>query len=745
MSRSGPETVKQEELDRILKSLIEIIKGDYRHPLTVSDEESMLDAVHLAINMTAEELGYQAEQQQKHQERITHLNQVLLAIRDVNHIIVWEKDRERIIEKICEALVKNRSYPRASIVLVDRAMQPQARARFSLSAAHECEAGIPKCMSTALEAPGLVIISNPLEECPDCPMSRKAWCVGAMAIRLEYQDRVFGVLAVASAAGGIADEEEHDLLSEVAQDVGMALHNLEQQEQRKEAEKQLHEVEARYRTLFHRSLEMVFVHDFAGQFVDVNERGLSLLGYDREEIKDIEFPVLLDEEDLPRAMEAMKKIYEQGFEDNINEYRVRTKDGKHIWIEVTGARLDRDGEPMGVIGLARDITQRKKLERQLNSAQRMEAVGRLAGGIAHDFNNMLTVITSYSGFLLELFQQGDPSREDVQEILRAANRATKLTQQLLAFGRRQAAQPTVLDLNEVMREMDRMLQRLITEDIELRTLFEEELGAVKADRGQLEQVIMNLVINARDAMPHGGKLTVQTANVVLDAHYFQDKAVDNPPGPYVMLSVSDTGTGMDAHIKEHIFEPFFTTKAEGQGTGLGLATIYGIVKQNEGCVWVYSEIGVGTTFKVYLPRIETVRTIEAAPSSKQAALAGEETILLVEDERAVRMVAGRILSRAGYGILEAESAIDALSLIEQHDGPIDLMLTDVIMPKMSGRELADRLKVLRPDIKVLFMSGYTNDVIAHHGVLDEGTAFIEKPFTRDALLGKVRTTLDESG
>jgi len=386
--------------------------------------------------------------------------------------------------------------------------------------------------------------------------------------------------------------------------------------------------------------------------------------------------------------------------------------------------------------------EREKMELQMRAAQRMETVGRLAGGVAHDFNNLLTVIQGYARFLHDDFREGDPAREDTDAILNAAERAARLTSQLLAFSRRQVQELRVVNLNEMVAELDKMLRRLIAEDIELVTKLSPDLGRVKVDITQMEQVLMNLVVNARDAMSGGGKLTIETSEAQLEETYGAAKNVEVPPGHYVMLAVTDTGTGMDKETQSQIFEPFFTTKEKSKGTGLGLSTVYGIVKQSGGYIWVYSEPGQGTTFKIYLPLVEEEATREA--SSRPAAdLRGSETILVVEDDEPVRKVAVRILQRHGYQVLEAGNGGDALLLCEQHDGPIHLTLTDIVMPQMSGRELAKRLAAVRPEMRVIFSSGYTDNAVAHHGVLDEGTVFLQKPFSSDALVRKVREILDK--
>ncbi|HCF58896.1 MAG TPA: hypothetical protein DFS52_13005 [Myxococcales bacterium] len=389
-----------------------------------------------------------------------------------------------------------------------------------------------------------------------------------------------------------------------------------------------------------------------------------------------------------------------------------------------------------------DLTKQRQTEKQLQLSQRLEAVGRLAGGVAHDFNNLLSVIISYAGFALGELRESDPIRADLLEVQRAGERAAALTGQLLAFSRKQVLEPQVLNLNTSITGIESMLRRLLGEDIQILVCLAEDLGSVEADPGQVEQVIMNLAVNARDAMPRGGKLTIETSNVELDDNYAR-LHVAVKPGNFVLLSVTDSGCGMDAMTREHIFEPFFSTK-EAKGTGLGLATVYGIVKQSGGNIWVYSEPGQGTTFKVYLPRVDLPAT-ETRRRSSAAMVTGNETVLVVEDESAVRKLAERILRLAGYRVLSGANGGEALLLCEKHGDEIDLLLTDVVMPQMSGRDLADRLALLCPRLKVLYMSGYTDHAIVHHGVLEPGTRFIGKPFSASELTYKVREVLDAPG
>jgi signal transduction histidine kinase/ActR/RegA family two-component response regulator len=429
----------------------------------------------------------------------------------------------------------------------------------------------------------------------------------------------------------------------------------------------------------------------------------------------------------------------------LRTFTVTCKDGTEKIINFIPVQLE-TGETLMA---CEDITELKRaeeekalLQEQLRQSQKVEAIGRLAGGIAHDFNNLLTVIKGYSELSRLRFKEGDPLRENMDEIQNATERAASLIRQLLAFSRRQVMEMKVLDLNTLLRDLDKMLRRVIGEDIALVTLLAEDLGRTRADVGQIEQVIMNLAVNAKDAMPSGGKLTIETANVELDKSYARSH-VDVKQGHYVMFSVSDTGVGMTTEVRERIFEPFFTTKEKGKGTGLGLSTTYGIVKQSGGHIWVYSEQGKGTTFKIYLPRVNEPLEDITKDVLKEKLPRGNETILVVEDEEEVRKLTAKILERQGYRILETSNGDDALLACERRKGPIHLMLADIVMPGMSGSELAKLLKPLYPEIKILYMSGYTDNAVVRHGVLKKGVNYIQKPFTTEGLARKVREVLDK--
>ena len=510
--------------------------------------------------------------------------------------------------------------------------------------------------------------------------------------------------------------------------------------ERERMKRQLREREEYFRSLIEQAMDIIAVLDADGAVRYASPSVLPLLGYGAEELVGQHIFDLVHPDDVGPALRVFAEGVATGRGGRLLELQVRHKDGTYRSLEAIGRYLLDDPVVRGVVINARDVTERRSLERQLLQAQKMEAVGRLAGGIAHDFNNILTAIFGYADLLTEEFPAGSPARQDLEEIRKAATRASALTRQLLAFSRQQVLAPVVLSVNDLVADVDKMLRLLVGEDVELRLNLARDAGNVRADSGQLQQVIMNLVVNARDAMPTGGKLVIETADAELTEQYAElHQAVI--PGRYVMLAVSDTGVGMDAQTKARIFEPFFTTKEKGKGTGLGLSTVYGIVKQSGGYVWVYSEPGHGTTFKLYLPRVDAPAEPQAPPR-ETATLTGTETILLAEDDEILRPLTKGLLTKLGYTVLDAKSAEQALAVAGARQGPIHLLVADVVMPGASGRELARRLAQSRPETRVLYVSGYTDDAIVHHGMLDPGLKFLQKPFTPAALARKVREVLD---
>ncbi len=518
--------------------------------------------------------------------------------------------------------------------------------------------------------------------------------------------------------------------------------------ERARAEAALRESEERLRLVMRASNDAVYDWDVRTGRLHLSGAGTFGYGETGEPAEDYDiswWEERIHPDDRARIDATLRAAIEGDAESWTEEYHFLRADGLYA------AVLDRglivrggDGRPLRMIGCMADLTERRRLEDQLRQSQKMEAVGRLAGGVAHDFNNVLTVVKSFSEFLLEDLDKLDPRRADVEEIAKAADRAAALTRKLLAFSRKQVLRPEPLDLNSVVAGMEKMLQRLLGEDMHIVTALEPQLVTVEADPGSIEQVILNLAVNARDAMPEGGILTITTRNEALER---TDAAWGVRPGRYAAVCVSDTGHGMDATTQARVFEPFFTTKPQGQGTGLGLAMVYGMVKQSGGHVVVQSKPGEGTTFTVYLPQLREAGRAYTPPGTEDEVVRpergrGGETILVVDDEEAVRSSTRRALERAGYPVIPATDGSDAVRLFTEHDGAVDLVVTDVVMPGLGGRELVGRLRIMRPDVRVIFVSGYTEEGVRTRGVLEPGTVYLEKPFTPEGLLRKVREALD---
>jgi PAS domain S-box-containing protein len=524
-------------------------------------------------------------------------------------------------------------------------------------------------------------------------------------------------------------------------ELAAAKKELETVAERERAAEALRRSEARVRRLVESNIIGIATGDLDGKVIDANDAFLALLGFTKEDVAagSMRWDALTPPEYREADRLAVEQLLSTGVAPLWEKQFIR-KDGSRVPVLIGVATLTGMSGETEAVSFVVDITERKKLEQQLRQAQKVEAIGQLAGGIAHDFNNLLGIIIGYSEIFEERLGLGDPLRPKAEQIKKAGRRAASLTRQLLAFSRQQALEPKVLDLNAVIADTLKMLRRLIDENVELVAVPEPALGRVSADQGQIEQIIMNLTVNARDAMPHGGKLTISTSNAEMDDAFVRR----NPgavPGSYVVLSVGDTGCGMDHETQAHIFEPFFTTKGEGKGTGLGLATVYGVVKQSGGYISVESEPGKGSTFRIYLPRIEeTVAATSCVDGGGEKAY-GCETVLLVEDAHALRELARELLEAGGYTVLEAANGADAISLAEKHPGPIHLLLSDVVMPGMNGPELAGKIIGGRPDTKVLYMSGHTGDALPVRELLNSGAALLHKPFTGLSLATKVREVL----
>jgi PAS domain S-box-containing protein len=516
----------------------------------------------------------------------------------------------------------------------------------------------------------------------------------------------------------------------------------EREQQRRAAEAALRASEERFRALVENSSDALLLLDAVGRVTYITPSSPRHLGWRPDQMIGRSIFDFIHPDDREQLGHRMTEVLQRPGHSLTDVGRLLHADG--AWRVMEGVAVNRLNDPSvaAIVLNVRDITDRRRLEDQLRQAQKMEAVGQLAGGVAHDFNNLLTAILGYCNLMLDDLPREDPLRADLEEIHSAGERAAALTRQLLAFSRRQMLQPQVVDVNTIVRQLEKLLRRLISEDVELVTALAPNLMPVRVDPASIEQILVNLAVNARDAMPLGGRLTIETANVELDGAYALAH-VTVKPGRYVMLAVSDTGQGMDEATRARVFEPFFTTKEQGKGTGLGLATVYGMVKQSGGYIWVYSEPGRGSVFKVYLPHAEQ----RVAPPAEHLGrrhtddMHGWETVLLVEDEDAVRALAREVLRRHGYIVLEARHGVEALRAAERHTDDIHLMVTDVVMPHMSGRDLVERLSTVRPKMKVLFMSGYTDHAVMHRD-LTPGSAFIQKPFTPEAFARKVRAVLD---
>lgn len=541
-------------------------------------------------------------------------------------------------------------------------------------------------------------------------------------------------------------EEEGDLQLAVRGLVGLVLlfdvYVVYQQLQIHRIRRRLIEREELFKLISENAVDMIAVVDASGRRLYNSPSYQRILGYTAEELRDTPSLEQIHPDDHQLVIQAAKEAQETGVGRRI-EYRMRRKEGGWVILESTASVIrNAEGAVEKLVIVNRDIGERRRLEEQLRQSQKMDAIGRLSGGVAHDFNNLLGVIIGYTEVLQDTIKETDPLRVCVDQVLQAGKRAASLTRQLLAFSRQQVLEPKVLVLNAVVSDMEKMLHRLIGEDVELSTSLDPELGKVRADQGQIEQVIMNLAVNARDAMPEGGKLTIQTANLEMDEAFVRQYSYPVQTGAYILLTVSDTGVGMDSATQHRIFEPFFTTKEKGKGTGLGLSTVYGVVKQSGGYIDVESSVGKGSSFKIYLPRVdqnaEGART-EAAPLTE---LQGKETILLVEDEKNLRTLTRHLLEVYGYVVIEAANGEEALKISRENTGSIHLMLTDMVMPGISGRALAQQLSKERQDMKVVYMSGYTGQTIGGQALLNPGAFFLQKPFTRENLARKIREALE---
>ncbi len=684
--------------------------------------------------------------QKTNEQRITHINRVLDSIRLINKLIVYEKDRQSLLQRACNLLIETRGFRAAWAALYDE------RGRLAVSAetgigenfknlVSEMECGkMPYCYCRMKEHKSSVFSFRDVATmCSTCPLASRYPDSAALVGALRHNEREYGILAVALPVGMVDDENELSLFGELTGDLGYALYSLEQEEKRRQAEEL-------YGLLFNTSRDGILIAEAeTKRFRFANPAICRFLGYTPGEILSLDVSTIHPQENLPEILAGFGG--HAGGEGMLTaDVAFRRKDGSIVYADVNAVPIVIEGTRC-LAGFFRDITARKiaeeereRLEKQLLQAQKMESVGRLAGGVAHDYNNMLNVILGYTEMALEEIDPDQPLHEKMKEVYNAAQRSAEITRQLLAFARKQTIAPVVLDLNDTINRMLKMLQRLLGENISLSWNPKPELWQVKMDPSQIDRILANLCVNARDAIADVGRITIETDNVILDEYYCGNHA-DCMAGEHVMLAVSDTGCGIDKENLERIYEPFYTTKEVGRGTGLGMSTVYGIVRQNSGSINIYSEPGKGTTIRIYIPRYHGDQRAAITGTTPQVLKGNGGLLLLVEDEPMVRKMGMTMLERSGYAVLAAASPSEALAVAKEHAGKIDLMITDVVMPEMNGKELAKIIQELYPQIKVLFMSGYTANAIAHHGVLDDGMNFIQKPFSYKDLTDKIHAAL----
>ncbi|MCD6588123.1 MAG: PAS domain S-box protein, partial [Candidatus Fermentibacteraceae bacterium] len=675
-------------------------------------------------------------------------NRVLAAIRNVNQLIAREQNPLQLLDKACRLLAENQGYYNVWIVLMadGRPSEPFFHAGFNggfTPMAERLRAGeLPACAQAALCSDDVQIIDNPPVQCAGCPLASSYAGRAGLSLRIEHDGHIFGWMSLSCLKKFARSAEEHSLLMEVVGDIAFALWAIE-------AEKQRETIADKYAAVLATTTAAVLACDLNGRITVFNPGAEKLFRCSANKVMGSHITDLCPEDHMEEQTEMMRRVREKETVADF-ESELLTADGRRVPVEIAlSLNTDAQGRPQGINAIFRDNTERKqaeaereKLQFQLTQAQKMESVGRLAGGVAHDYNNILSVIIGNAELALGKVSPGDSLHADLKEILDAAERSADITRQLLTFARKQTIQPDVLDMNKGVEAMLKMLRRLIGEDINLSWHPGPGRMTVFVDPSQLDQILANLCVNARDAIDGVGNVTIKTDHVSFDKKY----CADNPefiPGEFIMLSVSDNGCGMDSDTLVNIFEPFFTIKSVGEGTGLGLATVYGIVKQSNGFINVDSEPGRGTTFRIYLPHHAGETGLIEAQEVAETPTGLGETILIVEDETPILRLVQRILENLGYTVLAASTPGRAKVLLEEHTGHIQLLITDVVMPEINGRDLAESLKAQYPMLKVLFMSGYTASAIAHRGVLNSGVNFIQKPFSIRALAVKVREVLNQ--
>lgn len=712
--------------------------------------EQLVNKRTLSLEKTNIKLAGEIKEHRENQEKIIHLNAVLKALRNINRLIILETDQDILIQKACDILIENRGYNSAWIALFDEngnfvtAAQSGLDEKFlALRESLETGGGII-CDQRVMKQPGIGITKDPSSTCLSCPLasiyreSGQELC--GVHTRLKSGKSIFGMIAV-SVPGDLArDMEEQSLFLELANDIAFALKNSETQKKRTRSKAALSRSEKRFRSLFEDSKDAIYINRENGEFIDVNQAFLDLFGFTRKEIsRATTIDLFANPEDRAGII---SQVEQKGAVTGL-EVKFCKKNGTPLECLLSlSPRLAEDGSIKGFQGIIRDETHKKELEAQFFQAQKMESIGTLAGGVAHDFNNILSVIIGNSEISLEDTNKDDPVYEILEEILTAGKRGASLTRQLLAFSRKQVIQPDIVSMNTILKNLEKMIGRMIGEDVIIKIKPAPDLKLIMADIGQMEQVIMNLAVNARDAMPKGGCFTIETSQMDLPKNYFRSFGVKTPPGSFVMMAIKDTGTGMDKAIQKRIFEPFFTTKSKGRGTGLGLSTVYGIIKQNNGFIFVESQLNKGTVFKIFFPVTREEQVEKQITGSIPNSLDGNETLMVVEDDGTLRKLTCRLLKFRGYTVIEAFDGEDALKKSRQYHGAIHLMLTDIVMPGMSGNDLAASMSAMRPETKLIYMSGYIDNPVVRQSIMGKQVEFIQKPFDMNTLLTRVRIVLD---
>ena len=748
------ETIKESEAGRIEPRSPDVAEEEerlrlYSERLVKKLEKKMLD------------LESALARQREGEKELGQVNRALRMITKCNEVLIRATREQDLLDEICRIIVEMGGYRLAWVGYAekdeDKTVRPIARAGYeegyiaTVGAAWaDTERGRGPT-GTAIRTGVPFIVEDILTDPRFAPWrdeAHKRGYASVIALPLMDDGQAFGALTIYGPEPGPVYGEELKLLKELTDDLAYGIAALRMREEHAKADQVLKESEEKYRLHFENVTDVIYSLDQEFRVISISPSVEKVLGYRPEELTGRVFQELnlLAPASVENAVSDATRVF-QGETLSGRIYEFVARDGKRRFGEVSGSPMIREGKVVSIVSVARDITERKvaeeekaRLEEQFLQAQKMEAIGTLAGGIAHDFNNLLSIIMGHADLSLMRIKKDDPLCKDIEEIKKAGQRAASLTRQILAFSRKQIIQPKVLDLNDIIRTLEKMLGRLIGEDITFETTLDPALSPVEVDPGQMEQVVMNLAVNARDAMPQGGRFSIVSANVFVDEGDPQ-RQPEMTAGPYVLLTVTDTGVGMDKETETRIFDPFFTTKAVGRGTGLGLSTVYGIVKQNGGHIHVESQLGEGSAFRIYLPaQKEGARGVKEAKAQPER-LTGSETVLVVEDDEPLRRLASTILRRHGYTVLEAQDGDSALMVSKGYEGPIHLILTDVVMPGMNVREMAEKIRSMRPEVKILYTSGYTDDTIVQYGILEPGIALLEKPITPDALLRKVREVL----